>query len=272
MRSANKSKSVSFRFFIALNIGYAKSKGYVDGDGNVNGTAVAAECKRLADRLQRAFDKFFNPKKGQGEWKLYEFPPCCSFHIDAEFSVSNQDWTGKSIGEVRAALAEGEGVIEINKNSTGDHAHADIGGQGLVLKEDDILNSTFPHEIGHLLGLPDMYHTDDIPGLGVKGNKMTPEEEKAHIGELMGKRKPGGFGRSISDEEIGRIAEATGMTCDRATCCPIKKQAHPLHGQGKRDADAPSPREGVKTELGCVYGAPMGAVVDLGFMPESDDK
>ncbi|MDE2590299.1 MAG: hypothetical protein KGL95_11635, partial [Patescibacteria group bacterium] len=94
-------------------------------------------------------------------------------------------------------------------------------GQVFQIQEEDIDNSTLPHEIGHILGLPDRYMT------GLKGDTNTPTTEAQYTGTLMGKINPQGTGkpqRQLTQDDIEDIAKSTGMTCDAKKCCPRKSE------------------------------------------------
>lgn len=59
---------------------------------------------------------------------------------------------------------------------------------------------------------------------------MTKAQENAHKGHLMGKAKKGLLRkkRVIQQHEIDAIVAATGMTCDKNTCCPDEVGQAPL--------------------------------------------
>ncbi len=78
-------------------------------------------------------------------------------------------------------------------------------------------------------------------------------------GTLMGKK--GRLGRRrITDEDMTRIAEATGMTCDPATCCPERGGRS---GEGEK---APEPYREKRDDVSEAKNAgltPTGAILDL---------
>ena len=220
---------IHFHFIVALGPGLMKEKGYVDDDGNLTleGQANAGPLKKgFARRLKKAFDDFFNPTGPAG--KLYTFPPerpCCNYHLDADFDAGDSSTDNLDEKQARAAMRAkpGSTIIQLEKMGITDHPHADIGGQVIQLPNIEMDNQglkSLPHEIGHILGLPDRYRT--------KYNHVTEEEEHEHQGQLMGKPLSNGQ-REITSQEAGEIAANAGLTCNFDRCC--ERQAHPLHGQ-----------------------------------------
>ena len=202
---------------------------------------VRREARRQVRRLQAQFDDFFNPNKEAGEWQLFEFGPCCSFHIDAEFHVPPAEWAGLTASEIEDRLPEGCGILVVERIRIDEHPHATLSGRRVLVGEDSD-RFTLAHELGHLLGLPDQYATPDVPELGIRGNGMTPEEEAVHRGHLMGKKDESGERRIVS-HEIQEIARLTGMSCDKSVCCPDRGE----RGGGTREPSTNKNREPVKT-------------------------
>lgn len=182
---------------------------------------LRSATRRYRRRLQEQFDEFFNPENDDGEWQLFEFPPCCSFHIDAEFKSPPANWSSLTSHEILSRAPDGCGLLVIDDLNLNEHPHVRPGGRRMLLDMSGD-KETLAHEIGHILGLPDQYRTPDVPDLGVIGNNMTPEEEAAHEGHLMGRKKNGK--REIQPHEISEIAANTGMTCDHEVCCPPKEK------------------------------------------------
>jgi hypothetical protein len=248
---------IKLHFLVGIGPDLMKSKGYVDADGNKNATydANASNFKKAsARRLKSAFDKFFNPQ-GPDAGKLYTFPPerpCCNFHLDADFEAGDPSLDGQNERNVRNAMQSNPGktYVEMEKLGEGDHPHADIGGQFMQLPDvsmDDQGLHSLPHEIGHILGLADQYKTSH--------NRVSPQEEREHLGHLMGKSLPGGQ-REVDSHEAGEIAANAGLTCDFNRCCP--RQAHPLHGQHEPAHDKPQGESKSLKTAYCVFGLPSG--------------
>jgi len=228
-----------------------QSEGYLDDQGQTNDKYDANASnlkKRLIKRLKTKFDGFFNPG---GDGKLYTFPPerpCCNFHLDADFEVAGSGLDGLTEEQARGAMQQrpNKTLIQVENIPIDGHPHADIGGQVMGLPDvqaDDKGLQSFPHEIGHILGLPDRYKT--------KYNNITPEQEREHQGELMGKALPNGQ-REISSQEAGEIAANAGLTCNFDRCC--KRQAHPLHGQHPPATGESKAMKGLYCDIGFVTG------------------
>jgi hypothetical protein len=211
----------------------------------------------LSIELTEKFHKFFNPDldwdrdptKIEGEWKLYEFGECpCSFHINIEFSPLPQEFWSMTGDEVVRNLPEHTGIIQIDLLNLTEHPHAEVGGEIVVLDEDNIGTSTFPHELGHSLGLTDLYQS------GQPRNTITEEEERRFKGSLMGKKDRRGK-RRITAGDITRIAEITGMTCKVEICCP---------NRGEKDGRVVKVME-KESRVGQVHTGltPTGAILDL---------
>jgi len=230
-------------FEVAIGGRLARSKGCVDDQGKVTDTVRLGQLTRdLVKQLQSAADKFFNPNKQKGEWTLYEFPPCCNYHLDVKFEPLDSSLSGKDKATVEGALQPGKGYIIVEKLGLTDNPHAAIGGKEIVIDIDRISDSrhTLPHEIGHALGLPD----DDTP------------QSKGH---LMSHLTDGGS-RSLTWDEIAQIAQNCGMTCDRKKCCHNKVWKvywDPQHGIYEKEEDASL------AFLRCEFGLQRGGVLEV---------
>lgn len=236
-------------FYVAIGTRLARNRGCIDGDGNIDERRLNRVSREFVDSLQRAFHRTWNPKwdaeKKKGEWKLYEFPPCCSYHIDATFEIAPASLRGKMTKEeARLLLPEHYGLIVIENISMTANPHADLHGKIVVMHPDDIGDSTFPHELGHIMGLPDQHkHAHvDVP----------PDEEQRHRGHLMG--TPVNGKRTIAPHEIAEIAAHVGMTCDEDTCCKARSTT---------ERDTPQkPRREKPPRTPCTRDAWPGGVLD----------
>lgn len=245
---------IHMRYYVVVSGRYARHHGLRSGTARLR-----RRLNTLSRRLTEEFHEFFNPElewdrditKIEGEWKLYEFGECpCSFHMDIEVSPLPGELGRMSPRDVLRNLPEHTGIIQVDRLDMTDHPHADIGGKKVVIDEEHISGSTFPHEFGHALGLPDLYRT------GLPGNTITEAQERQYRGTLMGKK--GRMGRRrITDEDIARIAAATGMTCDPDVCCPDRKRKPPKR-KGDKKAGISKPEKDQKLGF-----TPTGAILDL---------
>lgn len=256
---------ILMRFYVVVSHRYARNHG-LDPRTADGRRRLRRRMNTLSRRLMEEFHEFFNPEvewdrdpaEIEGDWKLYEFGECpCSFHMDIRVSPLPEELGRMSPEDVLRNLPEHTGIIQIDLLEMADHPHADLGGKKVVIDEGHIGSSTFPHELGHSLGLPDLYRT------GLPGNTITEEQEEQYEGTLMGKK--GRMGRRrVTDEDTARIAEVTGMTCEITVCCPdrarrrgeneMRKKPRQEKRQEKRDDGS----EGRKPGL-----TPTGAILDL---------
>lgn len=202
-------------FYVVLGFDLAVDEECLDGNGNIRERRLNVVSRRYVKQLERAFHRFYNPdwdpERKRGKWKLYEFAPCCSFHLDATFEVAPATFRGQRITKesVRQLLPEHYGVIVIEDLAMNANPHADLHGKIVVISPSDITDTSFPHELGHIMGLPDQHRHAHI--------QVPPDEEQRHRGHLMGTAVNGR--REIAQHEIDEIAAHTGMTCDKETCC-----------------------------------------------------
>jgi len=231
---------------------------------------IRARSNRLKARHEGYFDEFFNPDKADGEWQLYEFGACCSFHIDVEIHLPPAAWAGMNEQQIRQQLPQGCAMMVVDSLNMAEHPHASRGGERLLIDAQGG-KYTFVHEVGHNLGLPDQYRTPDVPELGVQGNGMTAEEEAAHVGHLMGKKDKRGR-RAIQPHEMEEIAAATGMTCEEDECCPDRKQGErgklqEVEKTAQRQAEPGEGPEGARLHRAAehldVLGAHQGVALDF---------
>ncbi|MDH5536631.1 MAG: hypothetical protein OEZ08_13820 [Betaproteobacteria bacterium] len=234
---------IHMRFYVVVSGRYAANHG-LDPRTEDGRRRLRQRLRRLSRRLMEEFHEFFNPElewdpdraEVEGEWKLYEFGECpCTFHMDIQVSPLPQELGGMSAEDVLRNLPEHTGIIQIDRLNMAEHPHADLGGKKVVIDEEHIGGSTFPHELGHSLGLPDLYRT------GLPGNTITEEQEAQYEGTLMGKKGPLGR-RRVTEDDMARIAAATGMTCDTAVCCPDRARK-----RGKQETEK-KPRGGKPSE------------------------
>ncbi|MGE3876080.1 MAG: hypothetical protein AB7F74_24255 [Parvibaculaceae bacterium] len=222
-------------FYVVLGLKLATAEGCVDGDGNIREPRLNAVSRRFVTRLERSFHRTWNPgwnpATKKGTWKLYDFAPCCSFHIDATFEVAPASLRGQNMSkeEVRRRLPEHYGVIVIEDIEGNVNPHADLHGKIVVMSPDDIDDSTFAHELGHIMGLPDQHKHAHV--------HVPPDEERRHRGHLMGTAVNGR--RQIAQHEIDEIAAHAGMTCDRETCCPREQRTAENKKTRRAGRDAP---------------------------------
>ena len=242
---------LSMRFYIALGADYARDVGALRHDNSIDAGLVRQFTTPLLGRAQESFDRIFNPRlERHGEYRMFEFGDCCSFHITAQFLPLPGNLSGtRDREEVLAGLPPGSGVIVADDLSIASHPHALGDGTGIVVDVSDVSSHTLAHEIGHALGLPDMYSHPAVPELGTPALDLPPDVEEAHRGRLMGEPRNGR--RVLHQDEIEAIAANTGMTCDPEQCC------------GKRDrprtADQQSPRMRDAARDKCVHS--LGATI-----------
>lgn len=136
---------IQLSFYIKLGKKYIKNR-IGDVSTKKGRACYRSELKRQIKRLNKQFDKFFNPDKKKGIWKEYKFDPCCSFHIDISIQLPPPN---------AAALPPDTGMIEVELLSMKDHPNAKIGGKKVVVSNDSGRH-VFAHELGHILGLPDI--------------------------------------------------------------------------------------------------------------------
>ena len=79
----------------------------------------------------------------------------------------------------------------------------------------------------------------------------------------MGKKDRMGR-RRMTDEDIARIADTTGMTCDPEVCCPDRKRKPPKRtGEKKPGGDKPDKDQKRNTKDLKPGLTPTGAILDL---------
>lgn len=271
---------IHFLFFLVVSHRYARHHGL-----RPDSRRLRRALARLSKRITEAFHDFFNPEldwdrrpeRIEGEWKLYEFGDCpCSFHIDIQVRPLPAELGRLDAEEVLRNLPEHTGILQIDRINMTEHPHADIGGKKVVIDEDHVSGgSTFPHELGHILGLPDLYRT------GLPGNEITKEEEERYKGTLMGKK--GRMGRrKVTKEDMQRIADQVGMTCEMEECCPDKDKKR-KKGEKRREKGVINKKQQLDKEISDrdeegtstdaqVGLSPVGAVMDFfSFEDEYND-
>jgi hypothetical protein len=243
--------------YIALGMNYAKNEGALKADNSLDNVRVGELTRDLIRQAERSFNRIFNPRLEQGEYRLFEFQPCCSYHMTARFQPFPWALSGAHTKEeIRDALPDGCGVILVENLSIADHPHTDAGGRVIVVGVADASAHTLAHEIGHALGLPDMYSHPAVPALNVPALDLPPNVEEANRGRLMGKPRNGH--RTLHQDEIEGIARLTGMTCDADVCC---------HKRPRKDPPPEFPPQQHETQKGtrCAHFPPLGAILDIKF-------
>lgn len=223
--------------YIAIGARYARNQGALGANNRLNEARVTSLTRDLIRQAERSFHRIFN--------------------IDVRFRPFPWGLSGtRTREEIRDALPEGCGVVLAEDLSIADHPHTDGGGRVVIVGVDDVSSHTLPHEIGHMLGLPDMYSHPAVPELNVPELQLPPDVEEANRGRLMGKPRNGR--RDLHQDEIEAIARLTGMTCDPAVCC---KGARQEDKEEPKEKVFPPPKDAQKP--GCVRFAPLGGILDL---------
>jgi hypothetical protein len=135
---------------VAIGLDLARNEGVMGADGRIRDQDGLARLTNAKMRHMRAgFDKVFNPDIDDCDWALYEFPPCCNYHMSLALRPLPDDWTGKTRDELRDLLPDGWGVAVVER-LRGEPPHAEIGGTCTHLDSGAVSSHHVAHEIGHL--------------------------------------------------------------------------------------------------------------------------